>query len=127
VKLNTVKLLLPMVAVAIQSNSATTVIPPFLDHLRMPVALIGILISLGPIFALAARLPVGMAYNRSSARLLIALSVLAMGVTNFLYGYAFNSWSFAVIHCINGFAYSAVTTLYMAFYVDSLGPDAARV
>jgi DHA1 family multidrug resistance protein-like MFS transporter len=115
-----------MVAVAIQSNSATTVIPPFLDHLRMPVALIGILISLGPIFALAARLPVGMAYNRSSARLLIALSVLAMGVTNFLYGYAFNSWSFAVIHCINGFAYSAVTTLYMAFYVDSLGPDENR-
>jgi predicted MFS family arabinose efflux permease len=123
---NIVKLLLPMVAVAIQSNSATTVIPPFLDHLRMPVALIGILISLGPIFALMARLPVGMLYDRSSARMLISLSVLVMGVTNFLYGYAFNGWSFAVIHCVNGFAYSAVTTLYMAFFVDSLGPGENR-
>ncbi len=30
------------------------------------------------------------------------------------------------MHCLNGFAYSAVTTLYMAFYVDSLAPDENR-
>lgn len=125
-KLSTLKLLMPIVAVTIQSNSASTVIPPFLDHMRMPVALIGTLISLGPIFALAARLPVGMLYNRAHARRLVSLAVLAMGVTNYFYSFAVNSWSFAIVHCLNGFAYSAVTTLYMAFYVDSLAPDENR-
>jgi DHA1 family multidrug resistance protein-like MFS transporter len=125
-KLSTVKLLVPIVAVAIQSNSASTVIPPYLDHMRLPVALIGTLISLGPIFALAARLPVGLLYNRARARMLVSLAVLAMGVTNYFYSFALNSWSFAIVHCLNGFAYSAVTTLYMAFYVDSLAPDENR-
>ncbi len=125
-KLSTIKLLVPIMAVTIQSNSASTVIPPFLDHLRLPVALIGSLISLGPIFALAARLPVGMFYRRGSARMLVSFAVLAMGVTNFSYSLVVNSWSFALVHCLNGFAYSAVTTLYMAFYVDSLGPAENR-
>ncbi|HEX6801182.1 MAG TPA: MFS transporter, partial [Candidatus Binatia bacterium] len=125
-KLSTIKLLVPIVAVAIQSNSASTLIPPFLDHMRMPVALIGTLISLGPIFALAARLPVGMLYNRANVRVLVSAAVLAMGLTNYLYSYAVDSWSFAIVHGLNGFAYSAVTTLYMAFYVDSLAPDENR-
>ena len=125
-KVSTLRLLVPIVSVAIQSNSASTVIPPFLDHLRMPVALIGTLISLGPVFALAARLPVGMLYNRGSARMLVTFAVLAMGVTHFSYSFVVNSWSFALVHCLNGFAYSAVTTIYMALYVDSLGPDENR-
>jgi len=125
-KLSTVKLLVPIVAVSIQSNASSTVIPPYLDHMRMPVALIGMLISLGPVFALAARLPVGMLYNRGRALMLVSFSVLAMGVTNYFYSFAVNSWSFAIVHCLNGFAYSAVTTLYMAFYVDSLAPGENR-
>ena len=125
-KFSTFKLLVPIVAVTIQSNSASTVIPPYLDHLRIPVVLIGTLISLSPIFALAARLPVGMFYNRERARMLVSAAVLAMGVTNFFYSFADGMLSFAVVHCLNGFAYSAVTTLYMAFYVDSLAPDENR-
>jgi predicted MFS family arabinose efflux permease len=125
-KRSTLKLLVPITAAMIQSNASSTVIPPFLDHLRMPVALIGTLISLGPLFALAARLPVGMLYNRARARLLVSFAVLAMGVTNYFYSFAVDSWSFAIVHGLNGFAYSAVTTLYMAFYVDSLAPDENR-
>jgi predicted MFS family arabinose efflux permease len=125
-KMSTLKLLVPIVAVTIQSNSASTVIPPFLSQMRIPVALIGSLISLAPIFALTARLPVGMLYRREQARRLVSLGVLAMGVTNYLYSFAADSLSFAIVHCLNGFAYSAVTTLYMAFYVDSLAPDENR-
>jgi hypothetical protein len=90
-KLSTLKLLVPIVAVAIQSNASSTVIPPLLNHLRMPVALIGTLISLGPVFALAVRLPVGLLYNRGRARVLVSLAVLAMGVTNYFYSFAVNS------------------------------------
>jgi DHA1 family multidrug resistance protein-like MFS transporter len=125
-KFTTFKLLVPIVAVTIQSNSASTLIPPYLDHMRIPVALIGTLISLGPVFALASRLPVGMAYNQTRARMLVSVAILAMGLTNYLFAFATDGVSFAVVQSLNGFAYGAVTTLYMAFYVDSLAPDENR-
>ena len=125
-KASTLKLLLPVVVITIQSNSASTLIPPYLDHLGIPVGVIGTLISLGPVLALASRLPVGMAYNQHRGRLLIAIAVVAMGVTNFAYSFAVDTLTFAIVHCLNGFAYGAVTTLYMAFYVDSLAADENR-
>jgi predicted MFS family arabinose efflux permease len=125
-KLSTVKLLVPIVAVTIQSNSASTVIPLYLDHMQTPVAVIGTLISLGPVFALISRLPMGMAYNQGRARLLLSTAILAMGFTNFLFSFATDSLTFAVVQSLNGFAYGAVTTLYMAFYVDSLARDENR-
>ena len=117
---------MPMVAVSIQANSATTVIPPYLDHMHIPVALIGTLISLGPVLALLSRLPVGMAYNHQRARLVISAAMIAMGITNYLYSFATGSVTFAVIQGVNGFAYGALTTLYMAFYIDSLAPEENR-
>jgi DHA1 family multidrug resistance protein-like MFS transporter len=125
-KFSTFKLLVPIVAVAIQANSASTVIPPYLDNLHMPVGLIGTLVSVGPILALASRLPMGMAYNHQRARFLVSIAILAMGATNYLYSFATDSFSFALVQALNGFAYGAVTTLYMAFYVDSLAPDENR-
>ncbi len=125
-KFTTVKLLVPIVAVTIQSNSASTLIPPYLDHLHVPVALIGSLISLGPMLALTSRLPMGMAYTHGRARLLVSIAILAMGATNFLYSFATDSVTFAIVQGLNGFAYGAVTTLYMAFYIDSLAPDENR-
>ena len=50
-------------------------------------------------------------------------AVVLIGVTNFLYSFAHSSYAFAVVHALNGLAYGAVTTLYMAFYVDSLAAD----
>jgi predicted MFS family arabinose efflux permease len=123
---STLRLLVPIVAVTIQSNSASTIIPPYLDDIGIPVAAIGGLVSLSPIFALLSRLPMGMLYESGRARLLITVAVLAMGCTNFLYSFTAASWSFAVVHSLNGFAYGAVTTLYMAFYVDSLSPEENR-
>jgi predicted MFS family arabinose efflux permease len=115
-----------MVAVSIQANSASTIIPPYLDHMGIPVATLGSLISLGPIFALTSRLPVGMLYHHSHARTLLSIAILAMGLTNYLYAFAANSMIFGSVHALNGFAYGAVTTLYMAFFVDSLDADENR-
>ncbi len=125
-KMTTLKLLVPIVAITVQSNSASTIIPPFLHDLRIPMAAIGTLISLGPILALTSRLPVGMAYHRNRAQWLISIGVLAMGITNYFYSFAQDILVFAIVHALNGFAYGAVTTLYMAFYVDSLAPDENR-
>jgi predicted MFS family arabinose efflux permease len=125
-KLSTFKLLVPMVGVSIQANSASTVIPPYLDDMRIPVAAIGTLISLGPVLALASRLPMGMVYHQARARKSLLVAILAMGVTNYLYSLATNSFAFAIVQALNGFAYGAVTTLYMAFFVDSLDADENR-
>ena len=125
-KMSTLKLLVPIVAITVQSNSASTIIPPFLNDLRIPMAAIGSLISLAPVLALTSRLPVGMAYQRNRARLLISIAVVAMGITNYFYSFAEDVLVFAIIHALNGLAYGAVTTLYMAFYVDSLAPDENR-
>src|SRR5216110_2750767 len=112
-KLKTLKLLLPVVAITIQNNSASTIIPPFLQDLHISVAVLGTLISLNPILALV-------------SRLLISIAVLVMGISNFFYSFATDGLTFALVHSINGFAYGAVTTLYMAFYVDSLPPEENR-
>jgi len=125
-KRSTLRLLVPIVGVTIQSNSASTVIPPYLDHMHIPVALIGALVSLGPVFALISRLPVGMAYSQGRARALLSSAILAMGVTNYLFSFATDSLTFAFVQALNGCAYGAVTTLYMAFYVDSLAADENR-
>jgi predicted MFS family arabinose efflux permease len=125
-KLSTLKLLVPMIGVSIQANSASTLIPPYLDDMRIPVAAIGTLISLGPILALTSRLPMGMIYHQARVRALLSATILAMGVTNYLYSWSTNSLTFAIVHALNGFAYGGVTTLYMAFFVDSLDADENR-
>src|SRR5262245_40890739 len=125
-QMSTLKLLVPIVAITVQSNSASTIIPPLLQDLRIPMAAIGTLISLGPVLALTSRLPVGMAYQRSRARSLISLGVLAMGIINYFYGFVQNNLMFAVVYAVNGFVYGVVTTLYMVFYVDSFVLDENR-
>ena len=118
--LQTLKLLVPVVAITVQMNAASTIIPPYLKELSIPIAAIGTLISLGPIFALISRLPVGVMYSQARARWLVVGALLAMGVTIYSYSFAANDVTFAVVHSLNGLAMGAVTTLYMAFFVDSL-------
>ncbi len=116
----TLKLLVPVVAVTMQMNAASTIIPPFLNELSIPVAALGTLISLGPIFTLLSRLPVGLVYGPARARWLIVGTLLMTGVTVYSYSLAVNDVTFGVAHSLNGLAMGAVTTLYMAFFVDSL-------
>ena len=125
-KFSTFKLLVPMLGVSIQANAASTVIPPYLDDMQIPVAAIGTLISLGPVLALTSRLPMGMIYHQNRARTLLSVAILATGMTNYLYSLATNSLTFAIVQALNGFAYGAVTTLYLAFFVDSLDADENR-
>jgi len=125
-KAATLKLCLPVVAVTAQQNVAGLIVPPFLQAAHFPVAMIGSLISLAPVLALASRLPSGLAYSDKRARALMGLALLAMAASNSLYPYAVTTLAFAAVHGLNGFAYGAVTTLYLAFYIGSLPPDEDR-
>ena len=125
-KAKTLKLCFPVIAITVQNNGAWLIIPPFLQSLNFPVSSIGYLVSLFPVLSLVSRIPAGMVYKQSRARMLITVAILIMGVCNFFYSLATDSVTFALVHGINGFLYGAVTTLYMAFYVDSLPPDENR-
>ena len=109
-----------------QNNVSWLLISPYLQHLQFPVAAIGSLISLSPLLSLVSRIPMGIAYKQSRARSLITIAVVVMGVCSFFYSFAVDALSFAVVHGMNGLAYGAATTLYLAYYVDSLGRDENR-
>ena len=123
---NTFKLCLPVIAITMQNNVSWLLIPPYLQHLQFPMAAIGSLISLSPLLSLVSRIPTGIVYKQGRARSLITIAVVVMGVCSFFYSFAVNAVIFALVHGMNGLAYGAATTLYMAYYVDSLGRDENR-
>ena len=123
---NSLRLCLPVIAITTQNNVSWLLISPYLQHLQFPVAAIGSLISLSPLLSLVSRIPTGIAYRQSRARSLITIAVVVMGVCSFFYSFAVNALTFALVHGMNGLAYGAATTLYMAYYVDSLGRDENR-
>lgn len=125
-KASTLKLCLPVIAMTAQQSAASLVIPPFLDELKYPVSAIGFLISVGPILALAARLPTGLAYRGDRARMLMAAALSVLTLCNFLYGFAVKPLHFAFVHALNGFAHGAGMTVYLAFFVEALPVDEDR-
>jgi len=125
-KAATLKLCLPVIAMTAQQSAASLVIPPFLHDFKYPVSAIGFLISVAPILALAARLPSGMAYRGERVRMLMVAALSVMTLCTFLYSFAVRPFHFAIVHALNGFAYGAATTIYLAFYVEALPPDEDR-
>lgn len=120
------RLLIPLILMTTQQSVAAVVIPPFLHDLHYSVSAIGFLISLGPIFALIARLPSGMLYRPDRARSLMGGALAAIAACNFAYGFATEPLQFGFVHALNGFALSAATTIHLAFFVEALPPDQNR-
>jgi len=125
-KAGTLTLCLPVIMITAQHNASALILPPFLDHLKYPVSAIGSLVSVGPVFALAARLPSGLAYRGHRARMLMVLSLLAMALSNFLYGFTAHPVHVALVHALNGLAFGAGTTIYFAFFVEAMPPGENR-
>ncbi len=125
-KTATLKLCLPIMAMTAQQTAASLVIPPFLDDLHFPISAIGSLISVAPVFALAARLPSGMLYKAHRARALMLASLSAVTLSSFLYIFVLEPIHFALVQALNGFAFGIATTIYLAFFVDLLPPGEKR-
>ena len=104
VKLRTATLCLPILVISVQQNAVVMTLPPFLDAQRYPVATIGTLLSLGPIFTLAARVPGGMLYRRGRTTARMAIALLVVAATSALYSLADSAALFIVVGALNGFA-----------------------
>lgn len=113
-------LYLPVIAMTAQQTAAGLVMAPYLDSLGYPVSAIGSLLSLSPLMALAARLPSGLLYRGDRARLLMAVALAVIALCNIAYGYLTAPIPFALVQATNGLAFSSVTTIYLAFFVESL-------
>lgn len=125
-KAATLKLCVPIIAMTAQQSMVSLVIPPFLESLKYSVPAIGTLISVGPILALAARLPSGLAYRRDRARMLMAAALSVLFVTNFLYSFAVKPLHFILVHALNGFAHGVAMTVYLALFIEALPPAENR-
>lgn len=125
-RINTLKLYLPIVLMTSQHSTAGTVITPYLDGLAYPVSLIGTLVSLSPVMALAARLPAGFVYRGHRARRLMVAALAVIALCNIAYTLAVQPLAFALIHALNGFAFASATTVYLALFVESLPTGADR-
>lgn len=126
-KTKTLTLYLPVIAMTAQQTAAGLVMSPYLDSLGYPLSAIGYLISLSPFMALAARLPAGLLYRGERARLLMAVALTVIALCNIAYGYLTSPIPFALVHATNGFAFSSVTTIYLAFFVESLPAETDRI
>jgi len=113
-------------AVSAHHAAIGMIFPPFLDHLRYSVSAIGTLASMGPILALAARIPSGVVYRRGRTKPLMAAALAVIIACDLLYSFAVEPWALALVHSLNGFAYGAATTFYLAFFVEALPPDEDR-
>lgn len=120
------RLYLPIVLMTSQHSTAGTVITPYLDDLSYPVSLIGTLLSLSPVMALAARLPAGFLYRGHRARFLMVAALLLMALCNIGYIFAVSPLAFALVHALNGFAFASATTVYLALFVESLPTGSNR-
>jgi predicted MFS family arabinose efflux permease len=75
---------------------------------------------------LVARLPAGMIYRGHRARLLMVAALAVMALCNIGYTFAVQPLTFALVHALNGLAFAAATTVYLAFFVESLPAGTER-
>jgi MFS transporter, DHA1 family, multidrug resistance protein len=125
-KLSTLKLCPPLIAITAQHSAVGLILPPFLQERQFSVALIGTLLSVAPVLALSARVPSGVIYRNNWSRTLITLALFITGACNLLYMIVSHPLAFAVVHSLYGFAFGAVTTFYMAFFIESVPAEENR-
>lgn len=109
-----------------QTGFAGNILPPFLDHLNYPVSLLGMLLSVSSISSFFARLPAGVVYRPESAKRWIAVGLTVVACANLLYPFAVHPVAFALVQTMQGFAYGALTTMYLALFIDGLDVLSSR-
>ena len=111
------RLCLVMILIAAQQNASALIIPTYLQSQGHDVASIGTLVALVPLFSLAARFPAGLWYRSSRAIWLMLGSLLAVAVTNTLFGFARTEAAFIIVSALNGLANGVATTVFLAVLV----------
>lgn len=109
-----------MTAIAAQQNACAIIIPTFLATNGFEVAAIGTLVALVPVFTLATRFPAGFAYSRKRAVPLLLASLVAVAISNCLFGHATTTTAFVAVSAISGMANGVATTVFLSFFVDAL-------
>src|SRR4051794_6519042 len=101
-------------------------IPPYLEQRDYPIALIGFLFALPYGVALVCRVPAGLVYRASRARLLVGGAAVLAALVALLYAHAPGPLAFGALRAAQGVALAVVTTVTLAHFMATVASGAAR-
>ncbi|HZU07040.1 MAG TPA: MFS transporter [Chloroflexota bacterium] len=101
-------------------------IPPYLERSGYPVATIGVLYALSFATALVCRVPAGILYRGSRARVLVAGAASVTAGLALLYLQAPGPVAFGALQIVHGAAYAVSTTVTLAHFLATIGEEATR-
>ncbi|MBI3538271.1 MAG: MFS transporter [Chloroflexi bacterium] len=121
--MNLFKIYLAILAVTTAEGGMNTILPPFLDHARYGVELIGAITALFALLQLASRLPAGALYSGARAKnLLVAFAALFI-VSTIGFGFGDQLWLVLSLAALHGFAFGAITTVMFPIAVQAQSSD----
>jgi predicted MFS family arabinose efflux permease len=101
-------------------------IPPYLEQRDYPIVLIGFLFALPYGVALVCRVPAGLVYRGSRARLLVGGAAVLAALVALLYPHASGPLAFGALRATQGVAVAMVTTVTLAHFMATVASGAAR-
>src|SRR5262245_50467800 len=101
-------------------------IPPYLEQRDYPIALIGFLFALPYGVALVCRVPAGLVYRGSRARLLVGGAAVLAARVALLSSRAPGPLAFGALRAAQGVALAVVTTVTLAHFMATVASGAAR-
>jgi MFS family permease len=106
--------------------SVTTIAPPYLQALGLPLSSIGLLLAVYAVTSLLSRLPAGRLADGRQARRWFMAGCLVLSASLALYPVAVEAWAFAAVRGVHGLAFGAATTLNLAAVLATEGRGRAR-
>ena len=101
-------------------------VPPYLHEIGFGLGLIGFLVALYGVAALASRLPVGLLYRREQARFVAAGALATMGGLSFVYIVVAEPLAVAVLRIAHGLVMGTAGTLHLALFLEARPPGVDR-
>jgi MFS family permease len=101
-------------------------VPPYLHEIGFGLGLIGFLVALYGVAAMASRLPVGLLYRREQARFVAAGALATMGGLSFVYIVVTEPLAVAALRIAHGLVMGTAGTLHLALFLEARPPGVDR-
>lgn len=115
-----------ILAITTADGGIGTLLPPLLRFEGKGPVGIGLLVAVPAVVALLMRVPGGLMYRASRARMLLLGPLMMCALADVLYPLTANGWLLAAIGALYGTGFSAATTVNLASVIESIGPGEDR-
>jgi MFS family permease len=115
---NFIKIYLIAMLITSAEGGINTTFPPFLKETGLTVRGIGIVVSLFAVLSLASRLPSGLIYRGSRARVIMLAGLASLGGSAVGYAFFPNLPALVGLTVMHGFAFGVLTTVALALCIE---------